>query len=48
MIRHPDVPLGHNNAIQKRLQHGKRRRQPPIPSSIDDVIKNLEEYPDYG
>ena len=46
-FRHPGVPIGYGDAMQRRLQRAKRRRQRPIPATVEEVAHLVEEYPEY-
>ncbi|KAI9559500.1 hypothetical protein GHT06_013494 [Daphnia sinensis] len=46
-VLHPGVPIGYGDAMQRRLQRAKRRRQPPIPATVEEIVHLIEEYPEY-
>ncbi len=37
MNRYADVRIGCNQAMQRRIQRARRRRQPNIPKTIDEA-----------
>jgi len=47
IFRFSDVLLSYNDAIQRRIQRSKRRRQPPIPTTTYEMSRTLSEYQEY-
>lgn len=43
MNRYADVRVGYNQAMQRRIQRARRRRQPKIPETIDEAEALLLE-----
>ena len=46
-FRNPGVPIGYGDAMQRRMQRSKRRRQPPMPKTVEEVAGLIEESPEY-
>lgn len=45
---HPDVPIGYDEAMQRRMQRRRRANQPPIPKNIDEAEQLLTDFPAHG
>lgn len=45
-FRNPGVPIGYGDAMQRRMQRSKRRRQSPIPKTVEEIAGFIEEYPE--
>ncbi|XP_057373093.1 uncharacterized protein LOC130693893 [Daphnia carinata] len=41
------VNIGYGDAMQRRMQRSKRRRQPQIPKTVEEIAGLIEEYQDY-